>query len=117
MFDKQGIFRLSFNPKTTTLSDAKNNLLELLIDHEVEDIDDGEEPESIIVSVKPNSFSVVLDKLKTFKPDQISVVSADFEYIANTPLEISDEDMSQFENFQDEMYGVEEVVNIFHNIA
>jgi YebC/PmpR family DNA-binding regulatory protein len=105
MFEKMGVIR-----GTTKLSE--DQLLETLIDFAINDI-----------KIDGNTFSIFcdpksVDQIKTaLKQKQVPIESAEFEWIAKTTTELSDEQAEQAISFLSAVQDLDDVQNVYANLA
>ena len=92
-----------------------------LIDFGLEEIEEDVEPQETgddinIVRVY-GDFTAFGDLSKALEDMQVEVKKATLEYIANTPVELNDEQMEEIDTLIDKLEDDEDVQNVFTNIA
>jgi YebC/PmpR family DNA-binding regulatory protein len=110
-FQKMGVFRLA--PEGLDLE-----ALELdLIDHGLEEMGEGKgekgEPQVVIRC----AFSHFGDLQAALEQRKLPVLSAESEYVAQTPVELSEEQAAEVLKMVDELEQDEDVQRVFHNLA
>lgn len=111
-FQRMGVFRL--DPEAITDLDE----LELeLIDHGLEEIGEGkgekDEPQ-IVIRCGIQSFGAMQSALEE---RGLSPLSSDSEFIATTPVELSDDKVTEVLTMVDKLEQDEDVQQVFHNLA
>ena len=92
-----------------------------LIDFGLEEIEEDVEPQEVgddinIVRVY-GDFTAFGELSKALEDMQVEVKKATLEYIANTPVELNDEQMEELDTLIDKLEDDEDVQNVFTNIA
>ena len=92
-----------------------------LIDFGLEEIEEDVEPQETgddinIVRVY-GDFTAFGDLSKALEDMQVEVKKATLEYIANTPVELDDEQMEEIDTLIDKLEDDEDVQNVFTNIS
>jgi YebC/PmpR family DNA-binding regulatory protein len=92
-----------------------------LIDFGLEEIEEDVEPQEVgddinIVRVY-GDFTAFGELSKALEDMQIEVKKATLEYIANTPIELNDEQMEEIDTLIDKLEEDEDVQSVFTNIA
>ena len=92
-----------------------------LIDFGLEEIEEDVEPQEVgddinIVRVY-GDFTAFGELSKALEDMQIEVKKATLEYIANTPIELNDEQMEEVDTLIDKLEDDEDVQSVFTNIA
>ena len=92
-----------------------------LIDFGLEEIEEDIEPQEVgddinIVRVY-GDFTAFGELSKALEDMNIEVKKATLEYIANTPIELNDEQMEEIDTLIDKLEEDEDVQNVFTNIA
>lgn len=116
MFTRKCVF--VFNK--TDAMDLEELELEL-IDFGLEEIEEDIEPQEVGDDIKIvrvyGDFTAFGELSKALEDMQIEVKKATLEYIANTPIELSDEQMEEIDTLIDKLEEDEDVQSVFTNIA
>lgn len=92
-----------------------------LIDFGLEEIEEDIEPQEVGDDIKIirvyGDFTSFGELSKALEDMQIEVKKATLEYIANTPIELSDEQMEEIDTLIDKLEDDEDVQSIYTNIA
>lgn len=92
-----------------------------LIDFGLEEIEEDIEPQEVGDDIKIirvyGDFTSFGELSKALEDMQIKVKKATLEYIANTPIELSDEQMEEIDTLIDKLEDDEDVQSIYTNIA
>jgi YebC/PmpR family DNA-binding regulatory protein len=92
-----------------------------LIDFGLEEIEEDIEPQEVGDDIKIvrvyGDFTAFGELSKALEDMQIEVKKATLEYIANTPIELSDEQMEEIDTLIDKLEEDEDVQSVFTNIA
>jgi YebC/PmpR family DNA-binding regulatory protein len=110
-FKKMGVFRLS--PEG-----VDQDALELeLIDHGLEEMGEGtgeKGEKQLLIRCAFESFGTLQAALETRK---LPVISAELEYVAQTPVELPEEQAKEVLELVDALEQDEDVQRVFHNLA
>jgi YebC/PmpR family DNA-binding regulatory protein len=110
-FKKMGVFRLS--PEG-----VDQDTLELeLIDHGLEEMGEGsgeKGEKQLLIRCAFESFGTLQAALEERK---LPVISAELEYVAQTPVELSEEQAKEVLELVDALEQDEDVQRVFHNLA
>jgi YebC/PmpR family DNA-binding regulatory protein len=110
-FQKMGVFRLA--PEGLDL-----DALELeLIDHGLEEMGEGtgeKGEKQVVIRCAFGSFGQLHDAIEARK---LPLLSADFEYIAQTPVELPEDQAKEVLELVDALEQDEDVQRVFHNLA
>jgi len=92
-----------------------------LIDFGLEEIEEDIEPQEVGDDIKIvrvyGDFTSFGELSKALEDMQIPVKKATLEYIANTPIELSDEQMEEIDTLIDKLEDDEDVQSVYTNIA
>jgi len=92
-----------------------------LIDFGLEEIEEDIEPQEVGEDIKIvrvyGDFTSFGELSKALEEMQIKVKKATLEYIANTPIELSDEQMEEIDTLIDKLEDDEDVQSVYTNIA
>lgn len=113
-FKRMGVFRV--NPDTL----AGRNLEELeleLIDHGLEDMGDGTGDKGEKQLVIRGAFTDFGKLQAALESHGIQVVSAQSEYVAQTPVELSEDKATEVLKLVDALEQDDDVQQVFHNLA
>ena len=92
-----------------------------LIDFGLEEIEEDIEPQEVGDDIKIvrvyGDFTAFGELSKALEDMNIEVKKATLEYIANTPIELNDEQMEEIDTLIDKLEEDEDVQNVFTNIA
>ncbi len=92
-----------------------------LIDFGLEEIEEDIEPQEVGDDIKIvrvyGDFTSFGELSKALEDMQIEVKKATLEYIANTPIELSDEQMEEIDTLIDKLEDDEDVQSVYTNIA
>jgi transcriptional/translational regulatory protein YebC/TACO1 len=110
-FKKMGVFRLS--PEG-----IDQDALELeLIDHGLEEMGEGtgeKGEKQLVIRCAFESFGAMQAALEARK---LEVVSAESEYVAQTPVQLSEEQAKEVLELVDALEQDDDVQRVFHNLA
>jgi len=106
MFMHAGVVRIANKGVT------EDSLLEKLMNYNIHDIRSDEESFSIICD--PKSIESIK---KALDADGIKVESAELEWVAKTPMKISDDQSDKALDFLSEIQDLDDVQNVYTNLA
>jgi transcriptional/translational regulatory protein YebC/TACO1 len=121
-----GSLNFMFTRKCVFVFDKTDDMdleeLELeLIDFGLEEIEEDIEPQEVGGDIKIvrvyGDFTSFGELSKALEDMQIKVKKATLEYIANTPIELSDEQMEEVDTLIDKLEDDEDVQSVYTNIA
>jgi len=121
-----GSLNFMFTRKCVFVFDKTDDMdleeLELeLIDFGLEEIEEDIEPQEVGEDIKIvrvyGDFTSFGELSKALEDMQIKVKKATLEYIANTPIELSDEQMEEIDTLIDKLEDDEDVQSVYTNIA
>ncbi len=121
-----GSLNFMFTRKCVFVFDKTDDMdleeLELeLIDFGLEEIEEDIEPQEVGEDIKIvrvyGDFTSFGELSKALEEMQIKVKKATLEYIANTPIELSDEQMEEIDTLIDKLEDDEDVQSVYTNIA
>jgi len=106
MFERLGVITCAAN------SLSEDDMIELLLDYDVKDvkIEDG------MFTINCNMKAI--DQVKKAIEDKgLKVEEAEFEWVAKTPVELSDEQSEKVYEFLEALQDLEDVQNVYANLA
>ena len=106
MFNRMGVARI----EKGNLSE--DELLEMLIDYDISDI--NLEGEIFSITFDPKSLGVITQKLKD---EQIAIESSELEWVAKTPMDLSEQQVEKALEFLQSLEDYEDVQNVYANLA
>jgi YebC/PmpR family DNA-binding regulatory protein len=106
MFDKMGVVQ------ARGAGISEDELLELLIDHDVKDISHDED--SYTITCDPKSLETIKVLLKS---TGLKIESAEIELVAKNPMPLSDELAQAAHTFLNEIEEHDDVQNVYTNLA
>ena len=106
MFNRMGVARI----EKGNLSE--DELLEMLIDYDISDI--NLEGDIFSITFDPKSLGVITQKLKD---EQIAIESSELEWVAKTPMDLSEQQVEKALEFLQSLEDYEDVQNVYANLA
>ena len=106
MFDNRAIFGFK--------GEDVDEIFEYLLEKDIEVKDVFEEEDQIIVYGESSDFHAIQEALKEKGITEFSV--AEIQMLAQNEVELSEEDLAQFEKMIDALDELEDVQQIFHNV-
>jgi len=106
MFDNTAIFGFK--------GEDVDEIFEYLLEKDIEVKDVFEEEDQIIVYGESSDFHAIQEALKEKGITEFSV--AEIQMLAQNEVELSEEDLAQFEKMIDALDELEDVQQIFHNV-
>lgn len=107
MFDNTALFGFSG-------TDA-DDILEYLMEKDIDVRDVLEEDGQIIVHGEPSDFHVIQEALKEKGITEFSI--AEMQMIPQNEVTLTGEDLEKFEKMIDALEDLEDVQNVYHNVA
>lgn len=106
MFEQQGVI------KATSTHHSEDDLLEMMLEHNVSDIKSGDGVFFVTCTMKD------LETVKSaLVQSGVTVEQADVEWVPNNPMTLSDEHMEAVASFIDALEENDDVQNIYANVA
>ncbi len=106
MFEKLGMIRAS-NGQI-----SEDELLEKLIEHDIKDI--TKEEELFSISCDPKSLETIKQAVKNAS---LTIESAELEWVAKTPMDLSDDQVEKALQFLEALQDHDDVQNVYTNLA
>ena len=115
MFTRKCVFIFN-KTDTMDLEELELELIDFGLEEIVEDVEPQEDDDDINIIKVYGDFTSFGELTKALEDMKIEVKTAKLEYIANTPIELSDEHMEELDVLIDKLEEDEDVQTVFTNI-